>query len=487
MKLQDLLYKVRLQETMGVSDKEVSGIQIDSRIVGKDNMFIAMHGSKVDGNVFIEDAIKRGATVIVCEQLPTDLNASVAYIKVENAASAAGIIAANFYGNPSEKLEIIGVTGTNGKTTITTLLFNLFTKLGNRCGLISTVENIIVDVVSPATHTTPDVISLNQLLAQMVAQQCTYVFMEVSSHALHQKRSEGLHFKGAIFSNITHDHLDYHKTFDEYIKVKKSFFDSLPKEAFALTNMDDKRGEVMLQNTKAVKKTYSLKSMSDFKGKVLDNSFEGLHMLVDEQEVYFKLIGSFNAYNLLAVYAAAQMLGIDKNEILVALSNIQGAVGRFEYIVSPKQNIIAIIDYAHTPDALENVLETIKDLRKGFEQVVTVVGCGGDRDHSKRPIMASTAAQLSNKVIITSDNPRTEDPQEIIKQMEAGVAAGDRRKCISIADRKEAIKTAINLANANDIILVAGKGHETYQEINGVKHHFDDKEIVNDFFNLLDK
>ena len=487
MKLQDLLYKVRMQETVGVSDIEVSGIQIDSRTVNNGNVFIAMHGSKVDGNVFIEDAIKKGAAVIVCEQLPTDLKASVAYIKVENAASAAGVIASNFYGNPSTKLNIIGVTGTNGKTTIATLLFNLFTKLGNRCALISTVQNIIINEVSPSTHTTPDVVNLNQLLAQMVAQQCSYVFMEVSSHALHQKRIEGLHFKGAIFSNITHDHLDYHKTFDEYIKVKKSFFDSLSKEAFALTNIDDKRGDIMLQNTKAVKKTYSLKSMSDFKGKVLDNSFEGLHMLVDDQEVYFKLIGSFNAYNLLAVYAVAQMLGIDKNEALIALSNIQGAVGRFEYIVSPKQNIIAIIDYAHTPDALENVLETIKDLKKGFEQVITVVGCGGDRDNSKRPIMASMAAQLSNKVIITSDNPRTEDPLEIIKQMEAGVAAGDRRKCISIADRKEAIKTAINLANDNDIILVAGKGHETYQEINGIKYHFDDKETVNDLFNLLDK
>ncbi|TXH23437.1 MAG: UDP-N-acetylmuramoyl-L-alanyl-D-glutamate--2,6-diaminopimelate ligase [Chitinophagaceae bacterium] len=487
MKLQDLLYKVRIQEIIGSSDIEVLDVQIDSRQVKDASLFIALHGSKVDGNAYINDAIKKGALVIVADQLPETINNYITYVKVDDAATAAGIIASNFYGNPSHQLKVVGVTGTNGKTTIATLLYNLFTKLGHRCGLISTVQNIVVSDVLPSTHTTPDVINLQKLLAQMLESQCEYVFMEVSSHAIHQKRIEGLDFKGAIFSNITHDHLDYHKTFDEYIKVKKAFFDGLSKDAFAITNIDDKRGDVMLQNTKAIKKTYSLKSMSDFKGKVLDNSFEGLHMMVDDREVFFKLIGSFNAYNLLAVYAAAQMLGVDKNDVLVALSNIDGAVGRFDYIVSPKQNVIAIIDYAHTPDALENVLQTIKDLRKGFEQVITVVGCGGDRDPSKRPIMGNTAAQLSDKIIITSDNPRTEDPAEIIKQIEAGVVAADRRKCISIADRKEAIKTAINLANANDIILVAGKGHETYQDINGVKHHFDDKEIVNEFFNFLEQ
>jgi UDP-N-acetylmuramoyl-L-alanyl-D-glutamate--2,6-diaminopimelate ligase len=382
---------------------------------------------------------------------------------------------------------LVGVTGTNGKTTIATLLFRLFTELGHHCGLLSTVQNQIGEKIVPATHTTPDAIHLNALLADMVDEGCEYVFMEVSSHAIHQQRIAGLKFAGGIFSNITHDHLDYHKTFDEYIKVKKAFFDGLPATAFALTNLDDKRGSVMLQNTKAKKTTYSLRTVADFKGKILENNLTGLIMIVNEKEVHFRLIGEFNAYNLLAVYGAALMLGKEKDAVLQALSGLSGAEGRFDYIMSAEQKIIGIVDYAHTPDALLNVLATIKNLRKGIEQVITVVGCGGDRDTAKRPVMAEVAAERSDRVILTSDNPRSEDPAEIIRQMEAGVPVHLKKRVLSIADRKEAIKTACSLANPEDIILIAGKGHEKYQDINGVKHPFDDKQVLREMLELLGK
>jgi len=408
-------------------------------------------------------------------------------VEVQNSAVAAALMANNFYERPSEKVKLVGVTGTNGKTTIATLLYKLFTRLGYKCGLLSTVENQIGDKVVPATHTTPDAISLNALLKQMADEGCSHVFMETSSHALHQHRVTGLLYAGGIFSNITHDHLDYHKTFDEYIRVKKSFFDSLPSSGFAISNADDKRGTVMLQNTNAKKYYYSLKTVADFKGKILDNSLSGLMMIVNEVEVHFRLIGEFNAYNLLAVYGAAICLGEDKQEVLTALSELTGAEGRFDYQVSAKEKVIAIVDYAHTPDALLNVLATIKKLKKGFEQVITVVGCGGDRDRTKRPVMATVACEHSDKVIFTSDNPRGEDPAQIIKDMEEGLAVAYKRKYISIVDRKEAIKTAISLAKAEDIVLIAGKGHEKYQEIKGVRNHFDDKEVVRELFELLGK
>jgi UDP-N-acetylmuramoyl-L-alanyl-D-glutamate--2,6-diaminopimelate ligase len=400
---------------------------------------------------------------------------------------AAGWMAHNFFGQPSEKMKLIGVTGTNGKTTIATLLYKLFAGLGYKCGLLSTVENHIGDKIVPATHTTPDTVSLNQLLKRMADEECTHVFMEVSSHAVHQHRVTGLKFAGGVFSNITHDHLDYHLTFDEYIRVKKAFFDSLPSSAFAISNADDKRGTVMLQNTSAGKYLYSLKTVADFKGKIIENTLSGLVMLVNDQEVHFRLIGEFNAYNLLAAYGVGVCMGEDKHEVLRCLSVLTGAEGRFDYMVSPKDKLIAIVDYAHTPDALLNVLATIKKLKKGFEQVITVVGCGGDRDKTKRPVMAEVACEYSDKAIFTSDNPRSEDPAQIIKDMEEGLPAAAKRKYISIVDRKEAIKTAISLAKPEDIILIAGKGHEKYQDIKGVKNHFDDKEVVREVFEMLDK
>jgi len=449
--------------------------------------FIAVKGSATDGHQFIDKAIENGAVAIVYEQIPASVKEGIVYVEVQSSAAAAALMANNFYDRPSEKVKLVGVTGTNGKTTIATLLYKLFTRLGYKCGLLSTVENQIGDKVVPATHTTPDAISLNALLKLMADEGCSHVFMETSSHALHQHRVTGLQYAGGIFSNITHDHLDYHKTFDEYIRVKKSFFDSLPSSGFAISNADDKRGTVMLQNTNAKKYYYSLKTVADFKGKILDNSLSGLMMIVNEVEVHFRLIGEFNAYNLLAVYGAAICLGEDKQEVLTALSELTGAEGRFDYQVSAKEKVIAIVDYAHTPDALLNVLATIKKLKKGFEQVITVVGCGGDRDRTKRPVMATVACEHSDKVIFTSDNPRGEDPAQIIKDMEEGLAVAYKRKYISIVDRKEAIKTAISLAKAEDIVLIAGKGHEKYQEIKGVRNHFDDKEVVRDFFELLGK
>jgi UDP-N-acetylmuramoyl-L-alanyl-D-glutamate--2,6-diaminopimelate ligase len=483
--LRDILYKVNIRSVAGSTDIEIGDVQIDSRKIKRGSLFIAVKGSAADGHKFINAAVEAGAAAVVCEKIPEQKRDGVAYVQVEDSGAAAGFVAHNFFGQPSEKMRVVGVTGTNGKTTIVTLSYKLFTALGYKCGLLSTVENFIGNERVPATHTTPDAISLNEMLRRMVDAGCTYVFMEVSSHAIHQHRVTGLQFSVGIFTNITHDHLDYHKTFDEYIRVKKSFFDSLPSSAFAISNADDKRGMVMLQNTNAKKYYYSLKSVTEFKGKILENNLTGLVMNVNEQEVHFRLIGEFNGYNLVAVYAAALCLGEDKHEVLRCLSVLTGAEGRFDYMISTKDKVVAIVDYAHTPDALLNVLATIKKLKKGFEKIITVVGCGGDRDKTKRPVMAEAACEHSDKVIFTSDNPRSEDPEQIIREMEAGVSTATRRKYISIVDRKEAIKTAISLAGKEDIVLVAGKGHEKYQEIKGVKNHFDDKEIVREMFDLL--
>ncbi|MBP7557114.1 MAG: UDP-N-acetylmuramoyl-L-alanyl-D-glutamate--2,6-diaminopimelate ligase [Chitinophagaceae bacterium] len=487
MLLRDVLYKVAIRSVSGSTEVDVTDVQLDSRKVKQGTAFVAVKGVAADGHAFIDKAVEAGAIAIVCEQLPATQKEGVVYLQVQNSGAAAAWMAHNLYGQPSEKLKLVGVTGTNGKTTIATLLYKLFTSLGYTCGLISTVENRIGNDTVPATHTTPDAVSLNQLLAQMLQSGCSHVFMEVSSHALHQHRVTGLQFAGGIFSNITHDHLDYHKTFDEYIRVKKSFFDSLPSSAFAISNADDKRGVVMLQNTAAHKYLYSLRTLAEFKGKIIENSLSGLAMTINDQEVHFRLIGEFNAYNLLAVYAAATCLGEEKSEVLRQLSVLTGAEGRFDYIVSPKERIIAIVDYAHTPDALLNVLATINKLKKGYEQVIAVVGCGGDRDKTKRPVMAAAAVEHSDKAIFTSDNPRSEDPAQIIRDMEEGLPAAARRKYIAITDRQEAIRTAISLAKPDDIVLIAGKGHEKYQEIKGVKHHFDDKETVQQIFDQLGK
>lgn len=487
MLLSDVLYKVSLRSVTGSTDSELTGIQIDSRKVKQGSVFVAVKGAAADGHQFIDKAIENGATAVVYETKPVSFIEGVVYVQVENSAAAAAYMASNFFGQPSEKIKLVGVTGTNGKTTIATLLYKLFTALGYKCGLLSTVENMIGDTIVPATHTTPDAVQLNGLLKQMVDENCTHVFMEVSSHAVHQHRITGLQFTGGLFSNITHDHLDYHKTFDEYIRVKKAFFDMLPSSAFAISNADDKRGMVMLQNTNAKKHLYSLRTLADYKGKIIENSLSGLVMVVNDQEVHFRMIGEFNAYNLLAVYGAAMCMNEDKQEVLRCLSVLTGAEGRFDYILSSKDKIVAIVDYAHTPDALLNVLATINKLKKGFEQVITVVGCGGDRDKTKRPVMAEAACEHSDKAIFTSDNPRSEDPVQIIKDMEEGLPASLKRKYISIVDRKEAIKTAISLAKPEDIVLIAGKGHEKYQDIKGVKQHFDDKEVVREIFDLLEK
>jgi UDP-N-acetylmuramoyl-L-alanyl-D-glutamate--2,6-diaminopimelate ligase len=485
-KLQDILYRVHLKQVKGSTDITVSGIQIDSRKLEAANVFVAIKGSSSDGHVFIEKAIASGATAIVCETMPSSLQEGITYLEVADSQEAVAYMAHQFYDEPSLKVKLVGVTGTNGKTTIATVLFKLFTRLGYKCGLVSTVQNQIGDEVIPSTHTTPDAVSLNALLKQMADAGCSHVFMECSSHAIHQHRITGLQFTGALFSNITHDHLDYHKTFEEYIRVKKSFFDHLPASAFAISNADDKRGEVMLQNTQATKYMYSLKTVAAFKGKILENALTGLIMTVNDKEVHFRLIGEFNAYNLLAVYGAAVCLGEDSEEVLTALSMLSGAEGRFDYVISSGL-IIGIVDYAHTPDALENVLMTIKKLRKGHEQIITVVGCGGDRDKTKRPVMAQAACDLSDRVILTSDNPRTEEPEAILKDMEAGLSSSARRKYISIVDRKEAIRTAVSYAGSEDIILVAGKGHEKYQDIKGVKYPFDDKQILQEMFAALNK
>jgi UDP-N-acetylmuramoyl-L-alanyl-D-glutamate--2,6-diaminopimelate ligase len=487
MILQEILYKVAIRSVHGRLDVDVKDLQLDSRKVTKGSAFIAVKGTHTDGHQFIESVTAAFPAAIICEQMPAILKDNISYIQVENSAVASGLLAHNFFGQPSEKLKLVGVTGTNGKTTIATLLYKLFTSLGYTSGMLSTVENRIGNKTLPATHTTPDPISLNQLLHEMLAADCTHVFMETSSHAIHQHRIEGLYYTGGIFSNITHDHLDYHKTFDEYIRVKKLFFDGLSSAAFALTNADDKRGEVMVQNTMAAKYTYGLKTATDFKGKILENNLTGLVMLVNDQEVHFRLIGEFNAYNLLAVFGAAVCLGEEKSEILRNLSVLSGAEGRFDYIISPKEKIVAIVDYAHTPDALENVLSTIRKLRRNEERIITVLGCGGDRDKTKRPIMGEVACKLSDKVVFTSDNPRSEDAGTILKDMEAGLNTAARRKFISIIDRREAIKTAVSLSKPADIVLVAGKGHEKYQEIKGVKKPFDDKAVLREVIEMMDK
>ncbi|MBS1733696.1 MAG: UDP-N-acetylmuramoyl-L-alanyl-D-glutamate--2,6-diaminopimelate ligase [Bacteroidetes bacterium] len=485
--LNDILYKVNIKSVNGSTSVEVKDLQTDSRKITAGSCFIALVGTTVDGHQFIDKAVEDGAVAIICETMPLQMKEGITYVQVENSAAAAGYMSHNFYGEPSSKLKLVGVTGTNGKTTVATLLRNLFTSLGYTCGLISTVQNQVGNRVIEATHTTPDAISLNKLLREMLDEGCEYVFMECSSHAIQQHRITGLLFTGAIFTNITHDHLDYHKTFEEYIRVKKSWFDALPRSAFAISNADDKRGTVMLQNTAAKKYFYSLKTMADFKGKILDNSLSGLHLAINETDVHFKMIGEFNAYNLLAVFGTAVCLGQDKTTVLQVLSGLSGAEGRFDYILSANKHIVGIVDYAHTPDALLNVLATIKNLRHGNEQVITVVGCGGNRDKTKRPVMAEVACEYSDRVIFTSDNPRNEDPMEILKEMEAGVNIAARKKYITIADRKEAIKTAVSLSDKEDIVLVAGKGHEKYQEIKGVKHDFDDKKVLREMFELLEK
>lgn len=465
-------------------DQEIAALIFDSRKVIANSLFVAVRGTIVDGHDFIDKAVALGATAIICEEIPGSQHPDISYIKVADAAKALGLAAANFYDHPSRKLKLVGITGTNGKTTVVTLLFNLFRELGYKCGMLSTVENRINTAIIPATHTTPDPVVLNKLLNEMVASGCDYAFMEVSSHAIVQHRITGLEFSGGIFSNITHDHLDFHKTFDQYIKAKKTFFDELPVNAFALTNLDDRNGRVMLQNTKAHQKTYALKGMADFKAKVIENQFGGLLMQIENQEVWFKMVGSFNAYNLLAVYAAAMLLEQDKEKVLTVMSRLSGAEGRFDYLISSSK-VIGIVDYAHTPDAVQNVLSTIKDIRKGSEQVITVIGCGGDRDKTKRPVMASVACEWSDKVILTSDNPRSEDPAAIIHDMESGIPPDLQRKVFAIADRKEAIKAACHLAQPEDIILLAGKGHEKYQEIKGTKYPFDDKQILAEQFKLM--
>ena len=483
-KLRDIIYSIPLNQVVGSTAVDVSGICFDSRQIKPHVLFVAIKGTTLDGHQFIDQAVAQGAKAVLCENLPAKLDEHVCYLQVENATKTLGTLAANFYDHPSSKLKLVGVTGTNGKTTIATLLFQLFRGLGYKVGLLSTVQNQINDRVIPATHTTPDPIALNGLINDMVNAGCDYCFMEVSSHAVAQYRIEGLCFAGGIFTNLTHDHLDFHKTFDAYLKAKKAFFDGLNKSGFALTNMDDKNGMVMLQNTQAKKKTYGLKNIADFKAKILENHFKGLLLNIDQQEVWFKLVGSFNASNLLAVYGAAVLLNQDKNNVLTILSHLSGAEGRFDYVVSAG-GIIGILDYAHTPDAVQNVLNTIQDIRQGTEQVITVIGCGGDRDKTKRPLMARVACDWSNKVILTSDNPRSEKPEQIIQDMTAGVLPNNQKKALSITDRKEAIRTACHLAKSGDIILLAGKGHEKYQEIAGVKYPFDDKQVLIEFLNQM--
>jgi UDP-N-acetylmuramoyl-L-alanyl-D-glutamate--2,6-diaminopimelate ligase len=485
--LRDILINVTPVKTLGDMATAVGSLSIDSRSVSAGAAFIAITGTLADGHRYIGQAIEMGAMAIVCEILPETIKDDVAYVQVKDSAAAAGLVADAFFGSPSQKLKVVGITGTNGKTTTATLLYKLFEKAGYKCGLISTVQNQVHDKVEAATHTTPDAISIQSLLKKMADAACAYVFMEVSSHAIHQHRIDGIHFAGGIFTNITHDHLDYHKTFDEYIRVKKLFFDHLPAGSFALTNADDKRGMVMLQNTRAEKNTYSLKEPATIKGKVLENDLTGLMMTIDGQEAHFRMIGTFNAYNLLAVYGAAKLLGLDKIKALAILSGLSGAPGRFETYLSPNDKILAIVDYAHTPDALINVLATINQFRKPGQQLITVVGCGGDRDKTKRPLMAQIACKHSDTAILTADNPRSEDPETILNDMEAGLTASQRRKYFRIADRREAIKAACTLAHPCDIILVAGKGHETYQEIKGIKHHFDDREVLKETFETLNK
>ena len=482
MKLNELLKNIQPIEIYGNTEVEISGINIDSRLIEAGHLFVAMRGTQTDGHAYIPIAIEKGAMAVLCETLPENLNENITYIQIKDCEDAVGKVATTFYGDPTTKIELVGVTGTNGKTTIATLLYNTFRYFGYKVGLISTVCNYIDDQVIPTTHTTPDPITLNRLLGKMADAGCKYVFMEVSSHAVAQKRISGLKFAGGIFTNLTRDHLDYHKTVDNYLKAKKKFFDDMPKEAFCLTNLDDKNGLVMTQNTRANVYTYSLRSLSDFKGKIIENHFEGMLLDFNNRELAVQFIGKFNASNLLAVFGAATLLGKKEEDVLIALSTLRPVAGRFETIRSSK-GYTAIVDYAHTPDALINVLNAIHGVLGGKGKIITVCGAGGNRDKGKRPIMAKEAARMSDRVIITSDNPRFEEPQEIINDMLAGLDDDDMRKTISIIDRREAIKTACFLAQANDVILVAGKGHENYQEVKGVKHHFDDKEELENFMN----
>ncbi|MEX2569440.1 MAG: UDP-N-acetylmuramoyl-L-alanyl-D-glutamate--2,6-diaminopimelate ligase [Cyclobacteriaceae bacterium] len=483
--LKDILYKVSLVSTKGNMEMDIDQLAFDSRKVKKGTVFIAMPGTLVDGHDYIDQAIEKGATAIVCEKMPEKLEEKLTYVQVVNAPKSLGLMAANFYGHPSGKIKLVAVTGTNGKTTTVTLLHQLFMELGYGTGLISTVENKINQKIIPASHTTPDAISLNELLLGMLKEGCTHCFMEASSHAIVQERTSGLKFSGAIFTNISHDHLDYHGSFDAYIQAKKKLFDELPKEAFALVNADDKRGLVMVQNTKAKTYTFGLKYPADFKAKILGNTIQGLEMDFEGRTVWFRLIGEFNAYNLIGVLGTALLLEEEEEEVLRQLSQLQGATGRFDQVIWG--GITAIVDYAHTPDALENILLTLQKLRTGQENLITVVGCGGNRDKTKRPIMAKTACKFSDKVIFTSDNPREEEPMSIIREMEAGISPIDQKKTLTIEDRNSAIKTACSMAEKGDIILIAGKGHETYQEIKGVKHPFDDKKIVKELLMLLHK
>lgn len=482
MLLKELLHAIPVIDYRGSLDTEVSSLCLDSRKAVKGSAWVAVRGHQTDGHLFVNKAIELGASVVLVEELPEEVKEDVVYVVVGDSAYALGVMASTFYGNPSSKLKLVGVTGTNGKTTVATLLFNLFSRLGFHVGLLSTVQNQIGERIVEATHTTPDPISLNSLLKEMVEDGCDYCFMEVSSHAIVQQRIAGLKFAGGIFTNITHDHLDFHGTFANYIKAKKKFFDDLDRYAFALTNIDDKNGQVMLQNTFAHKKTYGLHQMADFKAKILESHFDGMLLQVDGKEVWVKLVGDFNAYNLLAVFGASILLEQETVKVLMALSEITGAEGRFETLKSTT-GVVAIVDYAHTPDAVENVLETIGGLRKPGQQILTVLGCGGDRDKTKRPEMAEVASRLSDKVVLTSDNPRTEDPATIIKEMEVGIPGDKRKNVFSITDRREAIRAAFHLAQPGDVILVAGKGHEKYQDINGVKNHFDDKEELIKIFN----
>lgn len=484
--LKDILYKVHIEAVHGATDVVVSKVEFDSRKIELNDVFVAIRGTLSDGHDYIEKALSLGAIAIICEEFPKVIVNGVTYIKVKDSNEALAYMSANYYENPSEKIRLVGITGTNGKTTIASLLYQLFKKAGYKVGLLSTVKIMVDEQEFKATHTTPDSLTINKYLDLMIQEGCEFCFMEVSSHGVHQKRTEGLRFEGGVFTNLSHDHLDYHNSFAEYRDVKKSFFDNLSKDAFAITNIDDKNGLVMLQNTKARKLTYALKSYADYKAQILENQLSGLLLKINDHEVWVKLIGSFNAYNLLAIYGVAVELGIEKMEALRLLSELESVSGRFQFIISDSK-ITAIVDYAHTPDALENVLKTIEDIRTKNEQLITVVGCGGDRDKTKRPIMANIASSMSDKAIFTSDNPRTENPETIIEEMEKGVEPQNFKKTVSILDRKQAIKTACQLANPNDIILIAGKGHETYQEINGVRHDFDDLKIVTELLKQLNK
>jgi UDP-N-acetylmuramoyl-L-alanyl-D-glutamate--2,6-diaminopimelate ligase len=481
--LTDILKGCNILKTAGSTEIQITGISFDSRYIEPGYLFAAVRGTSADGHQFINQAIEKGACAVLCESMPAELQTGVVYILSDNSSGSLGIMVSNFYNNPSGSLKLIGITGTNGKTTTATLLFNMFRKLGIKAGLLSTVRNYVNETAIEATHTTPDTLQINQLLAKMVDAGCEYVFMEVSSHSVVQNRISGLCFSGAVFTNITHDHLDYHKSFDEYLHAKKRFFDELDESAFALTNIDDRNGKVMVQNTKAKVSTYGIRSLADYKAKIVESHFEGMLLRIEKTDVWVKFLGEFNAYNLLAVYATSRLLGLSREDILKIISVLETVEGRFEYLRS-NDGVIAVIDYAHTPDALLNVLHAINQIRTGNEQLITVVGAGGNRDKTKRPKMARACAENSSKVILTSDNPRFEEPDDIIKDMEAGIREEFKNKYLIISDRREAIKTSCMMASAGDIVLIAGKGHETYQDIKGVKHHFSDKEIVAEQFML---